>query len=148
MRLKKKQKEFVLQCVGEGLESDEINARAAKCKPAFSVSRQQVDFYRQSRGVRIEQIKEDGELDALNSGFALRDERVRVLSLIGQSLYEDLKEATRSLIDGEFKEGEIRQLRGIFDDLAKEMGDRKTKLEHSGDADAPVTIRVEYEDGV
>jgi hypothetical protein len=145
MRLKKKQKEFLLKCVAEGLESDEINERAAKFKPAFSVSRQQVDFYRGSRGVRIEELKEAGEIDALSQGFALRDERVRVLSEIGKSLYKDLKQCTRSLADGEFKEGEIRQLRGIFDDLAKEMGDRKTKLEHSGDAEKPLTIRVEYE---
>lgn len=145
-RLTKKQKEFLLKCIGEGLETDEINARAQKCKPPFSVTRQDVDYYRKSRGVRVKDVRESGEVQALTQGFALRDERVRVLSDIGRSLYEDLKGAMRSLEDGEFKEGEIRQLRGIFDDLAKEMGDRKTKLEHSSDPEAPLTIRVEYED--
>jgi predicted RNase H-like nuclease (RuvC/YqgF family) len=146
MRLTKKQKKFVLACVAEGLETPEINQRASRQKPPFEVSRQQVDFYRDSRGVRIEELKAADEVEALSSGFALRDERVRVLSQIAQLLHSDLSQAIRSLEDGEFKEGEIRQLRGVFDDLAKEMGDRKTKLEHSSEDDKPLKILVEYED--
>jgi hypothetical protein len=146
MKLTKKQKEMVLACAAEGLESNEINARASRCRPPFKVSRQQVDFYRDSRGVSIDQVKERGECGALSSGFALRDERVRVLSLIAELLHQDLTSAIRSLEDGEFKEGEIRQLRGVFDDLAKEMGDRKTRIEQSSDPDAPLKILVEYED--
>ena len=145
-RLTKKQREFVLAAIAEGLETDEINKRAAKCKPPFTVTRQDVDYYRKSRGLRVKDLKESGDLDALSMGFARREERVQALSEIGRSLYEDLQGAIRSLTDGQFKEGEIRQMRGIFDDLAKEMGDRKTKLEHSSDPDAPVTIRVQYED--
>lgn len=144
MRLTKKQKNMVLACVAEGLETDEINARASRCKPAFSVSRQQVDHYRESRGVRLDELKESGEVEALSSGFALRDERVRVLSEIAAKLHQDL--AAALLRDDEFKEGEIRQLRGLLADLALEMGDRKTKIQHSTEPDAPVRVVVEYED--
>lgn len=136
---------MVIACVAEGLESDEINARASRCKPPFSVSRQQVDFYRDSRGVRIDELKESGQVAALSSGFALRDERVRLISEIAEQLRADLAEGIR--LGGEFKEAEIRQMRGLLDDLAKEMGDRKNRIEHSGEPDAPITILVEYEDG-
>jgi hypothetical protein len=146
MKLNKKQKEHLLALVAEGLQSDEINRRAARFKPAYSVSRQQVDFYRDSRKVKLDELKEASESGALKSGFALKERRVEVLSDIAERIYQDLQGGIRERAAFEFKEAEIRQLRGVFDDLAKEAGDRKQKVEHSDDADAPLTIRVEYED--
>jgi len=145
MELTKKQQTHLLAAVAEGLKTNEINRRAASFKPPYKVSRQQVDFYRDSRGVKLKEIAEASESESLKAGFALREERVRVLSEMGAGLYQDLKTCLRSLADGEFKEGEIRQLRGIFDDLAKEMGDRKTKLEAQVEQSGEMVIRVEYE---
>ncbi len=145
MELTKKQQAHLLASVAEGLKTNEINKRAASFKPPYQVSRQQVDFYRDSRGVKLKEIADSAESEALKAGFALRDERVRVLSEMGTSLYQDLKACLRSLADGEFKEGEIRQLRGIFDDLAKEMGDRKTKIDAQVEQTGEMVIRVEYE---
>lgn len=142
MRLKKNQKEFLLALVAEGLQSDEINARAAKFKPPFSVSRQQVDFYRASRGVALEEIKAESESAALRTGLALKEERITVLNRLAETLKAELLgeeggglwrqiekavgkgESARLLTEEEFRRHEVNALRALLDDLAKEMGER------------------------
>jgi len=140
VQLNKKQKEFVLKLAAEGLESDEINRRAAKSKEPFSVSRQQVDFYRKSRGHVIDTLKKTGELDALCAGLSLKDARVAIL----QEVTDKLLRRVRASDD--FDEPTFRQLRGLLNDIAKETGGRKTKVEVAGNEGGPITICVEYED--
>jgi hypothetical protein len=147
MRLKKKQKEFVLKCVGEGLETDEINARASRCKPAFSVSRQQVDFYRASRGVQIKEIAATDEMEALRSGLALRSERVARLEKLFNRVETDLLENNlvwlprkRALGKGKdaividelhLNAAEMKIYRDLLDDVAKEMNQRTYQMRES-----------------
>lgn len=161
MELTKKQKEFVLARIAEGLETDEINARAAKCRPAFSVSRQQVDYYRESRGVRLSDVKKTGEVNALAEGFALREERLRVLNRLAEHMETELFDEEKIWTDdvkmigtGVFQEriefknfnrAQINMLRALLDDLAKEVGDRKQKVEHTGEDGAelpPLIINI------
>ena len=71
MRLKKTQKEAVLKWIAEGLQSGEINDRAAGFIPPFSVSRQQIDYYRKTRDVEIDALVAAGEQEALSEGLAL-----------------------------------------------------------------------------
>ena len=126
MELIKKQKDYLLSLASEGLETDEINARAAKFKPPFSVSRQQVDFYRKSRGVKIKEIVAASELDALCTGLSIRESRVAIL----QEVTSKLLLMVRASVD--FDEPQYRQLRGLLDDIAKETGGRKLNVEHTG----------------
>lgn len=145
MRLTKSQKEHLLELISEGLQSDEINARASKFKPPYEVSRSQVDHYRKTRGEKIKDIEEASETDALKTGFARREERVRVLDRLAQKFEEELFDGDRLWLDQvkalgsgewmqvidyeEFNTAEVQQLRGVLDDIAKEMGDRKFKVE-------------------
>ena len=143
MRLKQKQKEHLLALVAEGKTSDEINARAAAFKPPYEVSRQQVDFYRGSRGVRLEEIKAESESEALRTGLALKEGRVETLKELGERLKRELLgegeesrlwlRRTRAVGSGqwaqfveveEFNLTEINALRAVLDDIAKEMGER------------------------
>lgn len=142
MRLKQKQKKALLQWIAEGLESPEIRIKAKKFKPAFDVSRQQVDYYRQSRKIKVRQIQASGEHDALSSGLALKAERVKTLKQLAQTLLEDLTRENDNrrwlknakMIGGgesqvridyeEFNKPEFDTLRGILDDIAQEIGDR------------------------
>ena len=126
MKLNKKQKEFVLARVSEGLETDEINRAAAKFKPAFSVLRSQVDYYRKSRGVQIKEIVAASELDALCTGLSIKEARVSILQEVTSKLLLMVRESPA------FDEGQYRQLRGLLDDLAKETGGRKLNVEHTG----------------
>lgn len=143
MRLKKKQKEAVLSWIAEGLLSDEINARAASFRPPFSVDRQQVDYYRQTREADILAIMRAGEFDALTTGLATRETRVLKLKQLAALMERDLlngfmwTEDIKSVKDGDmsilvdidlFNKAEVDSYRGILDDIAKEVGQRVQKV--------------------
>jgi hypothetical protein len=144
MTLTKRQKEFVLKCVGEGLQTDEINARAAKCRPPFSVSRQQVDFYRESRGARVKEIVAEAEMEALRSGLALRSERVGCLERL-------CNHATRIVLLAQaLNPAEFKICRDLLDDIAKEMNartyERRDSLSKEDEEPSEVKITVAYEE--
>ena len=147
MRLKKNQKEKLLAWISEGLQSDEINDRAAQFDDPFSVTRSQVQFYRERRAVDIKTIQAAGEYDALTTGLALRAERVSRLQQLAALMEKDLfggflwTDQVKALGSGEFMQvvdyeefntAEVQQYRGVLDDIAKEVGDRKVKQEVSG----------------
>ncbi|HEY0006196.1 MAG TPA: hypothetical protein VGB17_15560 [Pyrinomonadaceae bacterium] len=150
MKLNKRQKEHLLALISEGLESDEINQRASKFKPPYSVSRQQVGHYRKTRGVDVEEIKKESEQSALKVGFARKEKRVESLNKLAEALEKDLLEDGRLWLDdvkavgsGDFQQivdfqsfngGELQQFRGVLDDIAKEMGDRRQKVDVKVDA--------------
>jgi len=143
-RLTKKQKKALLTWIAEGLEIGEINARAAKIKEAFDVSRAQVDYYRKTRKVDLKEIASNDQFEALNTGLALKDERVRRLTLLAAMFEEDLfggvlwTNNIKSIGGGvdqqvihfeEFNSAEVVQYRGVLDDIAKEVGHRVQKQE-------------------
>ena len=140
-RLTKKQREALLSWIGEGLETDEINKRAASWKPRFHVTRQQVDHYRKTRTVNLEQIQQEDEDNALKTGFALREKRVTSLKQIATKLLEELTREKDNLLwtqnaksigfsrydYKEFNKAEIDALRGVLDDIAAEVGHRSKR---------------------
>jgi hypothetical protein len=143
-RLKKKQKEAVLAWIAEGLETGEINERAAKFKPSFDVSYQQVDYFRSTRKADLEAIKASGEFEALTQGFALKENRVKALQTIANMMYRDITngflwlDQVKALGNGdsmevvdyeEFNTAEVKEFRAALDDIAKELGHRKTLIE-------------------
>ena len=147
MRLQKAQKEAAIRWIAEGLQSDEINNRAADFIPPFSISRSQVDYYRNTRGADIKAIVAAGELDALTEGLAVKAERVKKLKqlaalmerdLFGGFLWLDQVKGVGSgdvaqIVDyEEFNRSEVDAYRGILDDIAKELGHRVQKQEVSG----------------
>lgn len=142
--LQKKQREALLKWIGEGLETDEINKRAAKFKPPFEVSRPRVSHYRKSREKSLKAIQQAGEFNALASGLALKEERVKRLVALADLLWGDLSgdrlwlEQSKMLGSGdsseivdyeEFNAAEVREFRGLLDDIAKEIGQRRTMIE-------------------
>jgi PBSX family phage terminase large subunit len=142
MRLKKAQKEILLSWVAEGLESGEINARAAKFEPPFSVSRAQVDYYRDRTRTDLLAIRAVVEQAALVDGYAKRETRIQKLSILAALMEKDLmggflwtdqvkgigsKEDFQVVEYEEFNGAEVIQYRGVLDDIAKEVGDRTLK---------------------
>lgn len=144
MRLLKAQREALLKWVAEGLDSGEINKRAKKFKPPFEVSRAQVKKYRDTRQVKIEEIKQEDEYVALRTGLALRAERVKKLMRLAELLEGDLfagkvwlddvkavgSGAAATIYEYEkFNSPEIEQYRAILDDIAREVGHRRAIVE-------------------
>jgi hypothetical protein len=147
MRLQKAQREALLSWVAEGLESDAINQRAAAYEQPFSVSRGLVDYYRKTRKIDLKKLALDGQVDALNTGLAIKGERVKRLQLLAALLEEDLFSGmvwiddVKGVGNGDiaqiveferFNDSEISQYRGILDDIAKEVGGRVQKNELTG----------------
>lgn len=126
--------------ISEGLQTDEINERAAKFDPSFFVSRQQVDGYRDRRAVDLAALRSVAEMDALTTGLAVKAERVKRLQQLARLMENDLfggflwTDQIKALGSGEFMKeveyeefntSEVVQYRGVLDDIAKELGDRR-----------------------
>lgn len=142
--LKRRQKKALLQWIAEGLQSDEINARAADFDPPFNVSRQQVDYYRRTRRIDLEAIQHIDEQTALTEGYAVKGHRVYKLSLLAALLENDLLNgllwtddvkgvgagAVAEVVDFEqFNKAEVDAYRGVLDDIAKEIGGRTSSVD-------------------
>jgi len=141
------------------LTSDEVNSRAELFEPPFSVSRQQVDHYRKTRAIDIKELSEKAEYNALNEGLAKRSERVDLLKRLAGHITKDLfdrnlfwtdmvkgigsKEDFQVIEYEEFNGAEVAQLRGVLDDIAKEIGDRKGNIDITSGGK---TIRVSLVD--
>lgn len=159
MKLNKKQREQLLTWIAEGLESGEINKRASKFKPAFEVTRQQVDHYRKTRDVSIEELKGQGETSALKTGLALKENRVKMLQDLADLLAADIfkggllwTESAKGIGSGptweryeykEFNAAEVRELRATLEDIAAEVGDRIRKQEITGKDGAPIPFDLD-----
>lgn len=149
MKLNQKQKEDVIRCVGEGLRTDEINSRGKLFKPPYEVTRSQVQYYRDKFNVDLATMTAESDSLALSQGIALRAVRVKKLALLAAILEEDLitegkiwlererciggGQFGKYVVELEFNEAEIRQLRGIYDDVAHEVGDRRNTVDFDPD---------------
>ena len=148
MKLKKTQREALLAWVAEGLQSDEINKRAAVFDSPFEVTRQQVDHYRKTRKIEIEKLRKVGEFTALNTGLAIREKRVELLQELAERMRDDLlvkkllwtpqvkgiggAENFERIDYEEFNLAEVQQLRGVLDDIAAEVNERVKRQEVTG----------------
>lgn len=146
-KLDKAQRKELLKWVAEGLETSEINKRAADFEPRFRVSPAQVDYYRKTRKVDLQELIRAGDFDALKNGLALKEERVKRLTLLAAMMEEDIfggvlwTNDLKSIGSGdqqqvvefeEFNLAEVQQYRGVIDDIAKEVGGRVQRQEHTG----------------
>lgn len=144
MRLKKAQKDALLEWIAAGKKTDEINEMAAIFEPPFDVSRQQVDGYRKRRAVDVQAIIAKDERSALATGLATRETRVARLVQLAELIEVDLfgeRLWTRNvkgvgsgdiaeIVDyEEFNKAEVDAYRGVLDDIAKEVGQRVAKQE-------------------
>jgi len=153
MKLNKDQKKAVISWIAEGLQSNEVNDRAAVFKQPFSVSKQQVDYYRKTRASQMAVLKKEHEGDAINTGLALMAVRVQKLQRLAGLLENDLFEKRLVWLEdkkgigtmGEvydffkFNKAEVDAYRGVLDDIAKEVGDRVHKI-----APTDPTGKIEY----
>lgn len=151
-KLDDKQRAQVLGWIAEGLTTAEINDLAAsytdpdsiEAKP-FNVSSQLVYQYRKDHDLDLQTLRAEREAEAITTGLALKANRIKQLEKLAHELEEDLyvkklkwTQNAKGLGSGEdfekytfeeFNEAEIRQLRGVYDDLAKETGGRVQQVD-------------------
>ena len=150
-KLTEEQRMALLEWLAEGKTVHEVNSLAASFEPAFKVSSQACYFYRKTYEIDLQKLMQDKDTLALSTGLALRANRVEALIALALLLEEDLRfkkliwtKDVKSIsvgsgnltqhqrIDFEvFNKAEIQELRGIYDDIAKETGGRITKVDLS-----------------
>jgi hypothetical protein len=167
MRLKKRQKEKVLELISAGAKTDEINGAGVVFDPPFTVTRSQVNKYRQTRKVELQAILKVDEKNALTTGLSLRENRIiklqQLAELMGRDLFggflwtEELKgvgsgEAAEVVEYDQFNTAEVAQYRGVLEDIAAETGGRKQTVEQSGSVNLNVIYKdkpkMDEEDGI
>lgn len=151
----------VLEWIAVGLRTDEINDRAASFDPPFSVSRQQVDFYRKTRQRDINAILSVDENNALTTGLSLKEVRVTKLQQLASLMEQDLfggflwTEQVKGVGSGmmstivdyeEFNKAEVESYRGVLDDIAREVGHRAIRQEHTGADGDVIRVKVTNDD--
>lgn len=142
-RLMKAQREAVLEWVSAGYDAAEIDKRAAAFDPPFTMSRGLIQYYRGVAGAKIGEIVEAGKVEALQTGLARVEERVKRLELLAEAMEEDLFAEGRLWVEtvrtankepiwlDEFNAAEVAQYRGVLDDIAREVGGRQVKIDQT-----------------
>lgn len=140
-KLSEAQRLQLLEWIGEGLNSAEINELALKFEEPFEVSRQLVYQYRQTYDEPLKVIRQRKENEALTTGLALKAKRLEKLYKLAAVMEEDLHEkklrwlkdtkmvGNEKVTFEQFNAAEIRELRGVYDDIAKETGGRMNKVD-------------------
>lgn len=142
-KLNDQQRAQLLQWLAEGLTTGEINTVAAsfdnpdtgQAEP-FQVSAQLCYQYRKDHELDLTAMRAARDEEAIQTGLAIRANRLKALYKLASELEEDLYTKQRLWTQNaktvanmeytfeEFNEAEIRQLRGVYEDIAKETGGR------------------------
>jgi tRNA pseudouridine-54 N-methylase len=129
MGLSKEQKKLVKVWVAAGLKDQEIIRRAQEQVPPFHISQQNISKnYRKHTERKIREIvNREEEESVLRSGLAVRENRIKRL----QEYEAELSRKLYLAKDGKETSALINQARGCLDDIAKEMGERREKIDVS-----------------
>jgi hypothetical protein len=160
MRLKKRQREKVLELIAAGAKTDEINDAGVVFKPPFTVTRQQVDGYRKTRNVELKAILSVDEKNALTTGLALKENRVIKLQQLAALMEHDLlggflwTEEVKGVGSGpaaevvdydQFNGAEVQQYRGVLEDIAAETGGRVKNVDVNRDG-TPIVFHIVHDE--
>src|SRR5262249_9545195 len=141
MKLLPKQRAAALEWAAEGLRLAQINERAAEFDPPFELHYYQLKNFRARSKAQFSKMRAELEAEALADGLARRAVRIRRLSELAEKIEEDFYQRDRlwvnepkllgaEVIDVEkFNAAEVKEYRGLLDDIARELGDRRTKID-------------------
>jgi len=136
----------ILEWLAEGCNNKEVFARAENFKPKFIISAQSLYAYRKRYAEPLAELRERNEHIALNTGLALKAQRLIKLTKLAESTEKDLYDKKKIWLQDKKMVGEeeydfekynvaqVQQLREIYNDIAKETGGRVIKTDiTSGD---------------
>lgn len=166
-KLTQKQRAALTVWVAEGLRLPEINERGAQFDPPFNVEWLQLKHARTRAGKRFSELREDFEKEALAEGLARKAIRIReIVALYNQHMA--LIKARGKEMTGEVAGGDtglmardykgkdadravykydaplIKEMRGLLDDIAKELGERKNNVDLTTGGE--LILKVQYGD--
>lgn len=124
-------------------------ARAVDCSP------ENIRHYAKTYKDKIQKKREEHDAQFIDRGLRTREKRLEELEWLyglhkdevlnnGIRYTEKKVSATGLVVEYEvYNSGIITQMRGLHDDIAKELGDRKTKTELTGAGGAPVQLEID-----
>jgi phage terminase large subunit len=134
----------LLEWVASGKNTREIKALAANCEKPFPVESKQISYLRDHYGINLTSRRRELEKEAMETGLSLRSNRLQALHDLARLLEDDIHRKDKlwlrrvkgigsgsyyeRVIEEEFNEAELRQLRGIYEDIAKEVGQRRLEF--------------------
>ena len=129
------QKKLVKAWVAAGLKDQEIIRLAKEQVPPFHISQQNINKnYRRPTERRVQELLQQDRADSvLRTGLAMKENRIRELA----ELYAMAKDDVKNNRDGRTRTGMANVARGCLDDIAKELGERREKI----DMEANVAVR-------
>lgn len=152
--LPSRQEEAARLVAEDDLTNEQIAAKVGVKRQTLDLWKKRPDFIG-----RVNEHKEAFKNRALTEGFADKRARLQLLNSLTFDLAKDMAEpATEDAPKGTYRKevkiaanGEVVDyvvldkakydtVRGLMDDIAKEMGDRQTKVEVSGDPDKPLVL--------
>lgn len=125
MRLTNDQKLLIQEWVAAGKTNREIIRLAAEQTPPFEIKGSTISkVYRKQVSAKVEQIREEQEEDALRKGLAVREERIAMLEKTAEYLFGMIQRIPAMQLPGT-----VNAMRGCLDDIAKELGQRNSKID-------------------
>lgn len=136
-----KQRCYLKELVAAGEVLSIIREKCDKFEEPFRPSSTLIQAYRGRLGVKIQDLIAKGELCSLNTGLALRENRVAALQQLAKKMHHDLFNEDLIWLDDaktvaqtrydykQFNKAQIDAYLRILDDIAKETGGRVTKVE-------------------
>ena len=119
-RLTKQQRNLIMMWLAAGFTARETAAKAEE--QGIVVSYQTVAKYKPKIAPKIAAIVEDKDVGPLKQGIAIKENRVQKLADMEALMYDSIYQRVKS---GYSVDALIREWRGLLDDVAKEMGDRR-----------------------
>lgn len=139
--LSQSQHSALLKWISMGYTYAEIIERAVNFNPPFKPDEKLISNYRVKYRSQIVETRREFEQEAIEVGLALRRNRLQALHSLAHLLEDDIHRKGKlwiqhvkglgsgnyyeRVIEEEFNEAELRQLRGVYEDIAKEVGARR-----------------------
>lgn len=134
------QKKLVKAWVAAGLKDAEIIRLAKEQVPPFHISQQNINKnYRKSTERRVQQLMQQERTDeVLRTGLAVKENRIKRLTEYEEILQGKLQHER----DSRAMSALVNQARGCLDDIAKELGERREKIDMEANVQSRDIVKI------
>ena len=140
MGLNREQKKLVRAWVAAGLKDAEIIRLAKEQVPPFHISQPNISKnYRKPTERRVQELMQQERTDeVLRTGLAVKENRIKRLTEYEELLQGKLQHER----DARAMSALVNQARGCLDDIAKELGERREKIDMEANVQSRDIVKI------
>jgi len=125
MRLTNEQRLLIEEWVAAGKTNQEIIRLAAEQDPPFTVKGANISkTFRKQVTKTVAAVREVQKVEAVQAGLAVKEKRIRMLDETAQFMFYMMRR-----VPSDKMPGIVNAMRGCLDDIAKELGQRSSKVD-------------------